>query len=723
MNLKVIKRNGNITDFNGEKIRNAITKGFLDYGEITEEKKIFIEEVIKDIQTEAQKYTDGIEVEEIQDIIVAKMRKAGFRKVAKGYQEYREKRAKARDMNAILDILSNDETAEKTENANVNGYAFMGKMLHLGEEMCKQHAKNFLLRPEIREAHEEGFIYIHDLGWYSIGLSNCLNHDLAKELKDGFYAGHGFLRAPSNIQSAMMLAAIVVQSAQNNFFGGQSLANVDYAFAPYVLKSYKKHLKRLFAYEDAKEHVSANKDILNKIDALTSIEDKIPGLEYLCQAAYLNTKTDTFQAAEGFVHNMSNLESRAGSQQPFSSITYGMNTSAEGRMVIEALLNAQLAGLGHHETAIFPIAIFLVKDGVNFKNGDPNYDLYRQAMYCSAKRLFPTYVMLDAPHNLQYYKEGDPYSYTQAMGCRTRVMSNVNGREGNLARGNIAFVTIILPQLALEAKGNVDKFFKLLDKYIEMSKESLLDRYKYIISMPKECAPFIYKNDIMYSNGAKETIEDYMKQGSLSIGYLGLHECLMALLGKHHGESDEAQELGLKIVGRIRELTDKYTKNYHLNFSTFATPAENLSNTALKRTRARYGVIKDVTDKEYFTNSNHVDVAYHTSYRHKIEVEAPYHQLTNAGNITYIEMDSDISNNIDAFEKILATMKEYGVGYCGINIPVDECPVCYYSGNIGDTCPVCGYNENKEYDKDFIKKLDDKKITMDTKIREKLMEG
>lgn len=315
------------------------------------------------------------------------------------------------------------------------------------------------------------------------------------------------------------------------------------------------------------------------------------------------------------------------------------------------------------------------------------------------------------------------FSTLQSRNCRTRVMSNINGREGNLARGNIAFVTIILPQLALEAKGNIDKFFKLLDKYIEMSKESLLDRYKYIISMPKECAPFIYKNDIMYSNGAKETIENYMKQGSLSIGYLGLHECLMALLGKHHGESEEAQELGLKIVGRIRELTDEYTKNYHLNFSTFATPAENLSNTALKRTRARYGVIKDVTDKEYFTNSNHVDVAYHTSYRHKIEVEAPYHQLANAGNITYIEMDSDISNNIDAFEKILATMKECGVGYCGINIPVDECPVCYYSGNIGDTCPVCGYNENKEYDKDFIKELDDKKITIDTKIREKLMEG
>jgi len=313
-------------------------------------------------------------------------------------------------------ILSNEETAEKTENANINGYAFMGKMLHLGEEVSKQYAKERLLRPEIRQAHDDGFIYIHDLGWYAIGLSNCLNHDLARELSRGFYAGHGFLRAPNSIQTAMMLAAIIIQSASNSYFGGQSLANVDYAFAPYVLKTYKKHLKKIYLFVCEKEGHEPSEEILEKIQNLNSVDDIIPGLEFEQEKALTYTNNDTFQAAEGFVHNMSNLESRSGAQQPFSSITYGMNTTTEGRMVIDALIAAQLAGLGHHETAIFPIAIFLVKDGVNFKKGDPNYDLYRKAMYCSAKRLFPTYVMLDAPHNLQYYKEGDPYSYTQAMG-------------------------------------------------------------------------------------------------------------------------------------------------------------------------------------------------------------------------------------------------------------------------------------------------------------------
>lgn len=416
MTIKVKKRDGRIVNFDEGKIRIAMIKGFLDYGDMTEEKEDAIKNTIERVREESKKYSDCIEVEEIQNIIVSNLRKLGFRKVAKGYQNYREERASEREMHRILDILSNDATEEKTENANVNGYAFMGKMLHIGEEMCKQHAKKYLIRPDIVQAHDDGFIYIHDLGWYSIGLSNCLNHDLAKELKNGFYAGHGFLREPSNINSAMMLAAIVVQSAQNNFFGGQSLANVDFAFEPYVLKTYKKHLKNIFAYEDSKTHDTTNEEILNQIDALESIRDVIPELEDICEVAYNETKKDTFQAAEGFVHNMSNLESRAGSQQPFSSITYGMNTSPEGQMVIEALLDAQLNGLGHHETAIFPIAIFLVKDGINYKKEDPNYYLYRKAMYCAAKRLFPTFLMVDAPFNLQYYKEGDPDTIVQAMG-------------------------------------------------------------------------------------------------------------------------------------------------------------------------------------------------------------------------------------------------------------------------------------------------------------------
>lgn len=329
------------------------------------------------------------------------------------------------DMKKAAEILSNEETAEKTENANINGYSFMGKMLHLGEETSKQYALENLLSPEVRQAHEEGFIYIHDLGWYSIGLSNCLNHDLTKELSRGFYAGHGFLRTPGSIQTAMMLAAIIIQSSQNCYFGGQSLANVDYAFAPYVLKTYKKHLKNNYIFSCKKNNSETNENIIKNINELKSMDEIIDNLTLEMEIAKEYTIRDTFQAAEGFVHNMSNLESRSGAQQPFSSITYGMNTTTEGRIVIDALIQAQLAGLGHHETAIFPIAIFLVKDGVNFKKGDPNYDLYRKAMYCSAKRLFPTYVFLDAPHNLQYYKDGDPYSYTQAMGLAKAMPSSI----------------------------------------------------------------------------------------------------------------------------------------------------------------------------------------------------------------------------------------------------------------------------------------------------------
>lgn len=369
MKIKVIKRNGNVVDFNEEKIRNAITKGFLDYGEITEEKKIFIKDVIKDIQTEAQKYTDGIEVEEIQDIIVAKMRKAGFRKVAKGYQEYREKRAKARELSNVLDILSNDATEEKNDNANVNGYTPSGRHLHISEDVIKSYMKNYFFSKDVTEAINAGIIYPHDLGWGTTTMT-CVQIDLPKLFKNGFSTGHGYLREPSNIKTAFLQSAIAIQSNQNDMWGGQSIPNYDYALAPYVLKTFKKHLKKLLAYEDAKKHESASitlESLLKQVDEIKSIEDVIPGYEYICKTAYAYTQEDTFQGAESLVHNLNSMASRAGSQVPFSSLNFGIDTSPEGRMVSEYLLKAQMAGLGKHETPIFPILIYTLKKGVNFE--------------------------------------------------------------------------------------------------------------------------------------------------------------------------------------------------------------------------------------------------------------------------------------------------------------------------------------------------------------------
>ena len=407
MKIKVIKRNGDVVDFNEEKIRNAITKGFLNYGEITEEKKIFIKDVIKDIQTEAQKYTDGIEVEEIQDIIVAKMRKAGFRKVAKGYQEYREKRAKARELNAITEILSNDETEEKTENGNVDGFTTMGRMLHVGEEVVKQYSLNNIFSPEVAQAHKDGHIYFHDLGFAALGCTTCLQIPLDKLFKGGFSTGHGWIREPGSIGSAASLAAVAIQANQNEHHGGQSIPLFDYYLAPYVLKSfnkeYKKYLYCLDRENDFKEFPS-----------MACAKEEMQQNDY--EKVLKMTEKATYQAMEAFIHNMCSLNSRAGSQVPFSSINFGLETSIEGRMVVEQYLKAHIAGLGRGETSIFPIAIYTLKKGINFNPEDPNYDLFRLAMECSSKRQFPTYAFVDSSFNLPYYEKDNIRGVISYMG-------------------------------------------------------------------------------------------------------------------------------------------------------------------------------------------------------------------------------------------------------------------------------------------------------------------
>lgn len=706
MKIKVIKRNGNVVDFNEEKIRNAITKGFLDYGEITEEKKIFIKDVIKDIQTEAQKYTDGIEVEEIQDIIVAKMRKAGFRKVAKGYQEYREKRAKARELSNVLNILSNEATEEKNDNANVNGYTPSGRHLHISEDVIKSYMKNYFFSKDVTEAINAGIIYPHDLGWGTTTMT-CVQIDLPKLFKDGFSTGHGYLREPSNIKTAFLQSAIAIQSNQNDMWGGQSIPNYDYALAPYVLKTFKKHLKKLLAYEDAKKYESASitlESLLKQVDEIKSIEDVIPGYEYICKTAYAYTQEDTFQGAESLVHNLNSMASRAGSQVPFSSLNFGIDTSPEGRMVSEYLLKAQMAGLGKHETPIFPILIYTLKKGVNFEKGDPNYDIFRLAMECSSKRLFPTYAFVDASFNLPYYERDPYYGIINTMGCRTRVMANVNGREGAFGRGNISFTSINLPLLALRAKGNVDKFFKELDYALEIADKELLERYEGQCQNRKYNFPSLMEQGIWLGSddlAPTDEIRDVVKQGTLSIGFVGLAECLITLTGKHHGESQESDELGYSIIKYIRDYCDKRVKETHLNFSCLGTPAETYCKTALEQARKQFGIIPGVTDRAYFTNSSHIPVWYNISIADKARIEGKYHNLENAGHIFYCEVDGDISKNIDAFENILHIMSDADVGYGAVNIPIAECTVCgcsWRGSNDVHVCPGCGRDEREPID-------------------------
>lgn len=699
MKLQVRKRNGVIVPFDKDKIVYAMSKGFLEFGEMTKEKEDCIKNTVEIVEKEAKKYEDAIEVEEIQDIIVAQLRKAGFRKVAKGYQEYREKRTKERELKTVLEILSNEATDEKNDNANINGYTPSGRHLHISEDVIKSYMKNYFFSKDVADAINAGIIYPHDLGWGTTTMT-CVQIDIPKLFKGGFSTGHGYLREPSNIKTAFLQSAIAIQSNQNDMWGGQSIPQYDYALAPYVLKSFKKHLKKLYTYEHAKTHESADAEMLSKIDGLTSIDNRVEGIdEYIFQTALAYTEEDTFQGAESLVHNLNSMASRAGSQVPFSSLNFGLDTSPEGRMVTKYLLRAQMAGLGKHETPIFPILIYTLKKGVNFNPEDPNYDLFRLAMECSSKRLFPTYCFVDASFNLPYYEKDPYYGAIQTMGCRTRVMANVNGREGAFGRGNISFTSINLPMLALRAKGNIDKFFKELDYALEIADKELLERYEGQCQNRKYNFPSLMEQGIWLGSddlGPTDEIRDIVKQGTLSIGFVGLAECLIALTGKHHGESQESDELGYKIIKYIRDYCDKRVKETHLNFSCLGTPAETYCKTAVEQVRKQFGVVPGVTDRAYFTNSSHVPVWYNISIADKARIEGKYHKLENAGHIFYCEIDGDISKNIDAFESILHIMSNADVGYAGVNIPIIECPVCGNSFRGNDdvhVCPQCGYDE------------------------------
>ena len=734
--LVVVKRSGQRVNFNDTKIALAIKKGFDSVYEEYDEK--IVNKVKEKVLNEIKKnYADRktIGVEDIQDIIEKELRILKYDDVYNSFKEYRERRAASREAFVVkqqhkfvkaiesLGLKSAGEENSKRENANVDGDGPMGTMLHFGSTVSREFAKAYLMDAKYARAHDEGYIHIHDLDFWAMGTTTCTQIDLNKLFKNGFCTGHGFLRTPNSIMSYAALGAIAIQSNQNEQHGGQSIPAFDYYMAPGVLKTFKKEFKQaIYDYLDLEgftELLNINK-ILEIIDKLESIEfdfeifddilcknTKLKDILYKAYETALH-KTDrcTYQAMEAFIHNLNTMHSRAGAQVPFSSINFGTDTSKEGRMVIKNYLLAVDAGLGHGETPIFPISIFKVKEGVNYNKEDPSYDLFRLACKVSAKRLFPNFSFLDASFNKALLVEGDYNTEVGYMGCRTRVLANVCGPSITPGRGNLSFTSINLPRLGIKHgiclgerdKADMKGFYEELDGLMDLVKNQLLQRFECQCSKSRSNFKFllgtgIWLNSEKLENGSK--LRTVLKHGTLSIGFIGLAETLKALIGEHHGESEKAQKLGKEIISHMRKRCDEYVEEYNLNFSLLATPAEGLSGRFVAMDRSIYGKIKGVTDREYYTNSFHVPVYYKTSVEHKLKIEGVYHKYTNAGHISYIELDGDTVNNVDAFETVVRIMHDSDIGYGAINHPVDRDPVCGYVGVIKDVCPRCGRHEGE----------------------------
>ena len=740
MTIKHIqKRTGQVVPFDAEKITDAIRKANLESIDETfsqHQLEKLTKSVIHRIEEE-----ETPAVEFIQDAVEKVLIKNNFASTAKAYILYRAEHAKIRAAEGDLMDIYNELTFKrakdadiKRENANIDADTAMGTMLKYGSEGSKYFIDHHILPKDIAAAHIDGDIHIHDKDFYML-TETCCQIDLLKLFKDGFSTGHGYLREPNDIRSYAALGCIAIQANQNEMHGGQAIPNFDYSMAPGVRKTFRKlyfkEIANFFAItlgmkqEDAKllakeirrallplgitmgdadVYKAALVDFLPAHQKSQGFEEISPKLaarahDYAYEAALDATDNATFQAMEALIHNLNTMNSRAGAQVPFSSINYGTDTSPEGRMVMKNLLLATQEGLGNGETPIFPVQIFKVKEGVNYNEGDPNYDLFRLAMETSAKRLFPNFSFLDAPFNLQYYKPGDYNTEVAYMGCRTRVMGNVHDpeREVTCGRGNLSFTSINLPRLAILAKGDLDAFYRELDSLTELVIRQLLHRFKIQCAKKGRNYPFLMGQRVWIDSekiGPDDEIAEVLKHGTLSMGFIGLAECLQALIGKHHGESEEAQALGLAIVGHMRRRMDEEAKRTGLNFSLLATPAEGLSGRFVRLDRKRFGELPGITDRDYYTNSFHVPVYCPITAAKKIRLEAPYHALTNAGHISYIEMDGDPSKNVQAFEAIVRYMHDAGIGYGSVNHPVDRDPVCGYNGIIDNICPRCGRKEN-----------------------------
>jgi ribonucleoside-triphosphate reductase len=741
MLTKILKRDGRQVPFNVEKIADAIYKAARAVGGHDYESSLRLaEKACEVLERHAEKTGQPPSVEEVQDVVEKVLVETGHAKTAKAYIIYRSDRTRVREMNTKLMKTLEDLTFKsaiecdiKRENANIDGDTAMGTMLKYGSESAKQFYEMYLLSPEHSKAHAEGDIHIHDLDFFTL-TTTCCQIDLIKLFKGGFSTGHGYLREPNNIASYSALACIAIQSNQNDQHGGQSIPNFDYALAEGVRKSYlhlyKKNVLRgigLFTgnleVDELSDKVEAFIEKINsehgKSPALSAGKDyydlELPFIAELAGSAEdakkiqsftrklteRETERATYQAMEALVHNLNTMNSRAGAQTPFSSINYGTDTSEEGRMVIRNILLANESGLGNGETPIFPIHVFKIKEGISYNPEDPNYDLFKLACRVSAKRLYPNFSFLDAPFNLSFYKEGDYDTEVAYMGCRTRVIANRHnpGRQTVSGRGNLSFTSINLPRIGIISSGDIVEFFKNLEDVMNLAISQLMYRFKIQCQKKVKNFPFLMGQGVWMDSeklGPEDSVAEILKHGTLAVGYIGLAECLTSLIGEHHGQSEKAQELGLKIIKRLRDRLDEEGEKTGLNFTLLATPAEGLCGRFLRMDKKRFGVIKGITDHDYYTNSFHIPVYFEVSAYDKIKLEAPYHALNNAGHITFVEMDGNPVNNLEAFEKIIRFMKESGVGYGSINHPVDRDPVCGYTGVIGDRCPKCGRLEYEE---------------------------
>ena len=740
--IKVVKRNGSKVGFNGTKIAMAIKKGF-DSIKVTNEDD---EEILKYSSNDIQKvyghvikriekdYSDkaSIKIEDIQDIIEETLKKDKYEDVFENFANYRENRSKAREMFTddkrshkflkTLEGLALKSAAEddaKRENGNIDGNSAMGTMLQFGSNVSREFSKAYLMKKKFADAHDEGYIHIHDMDFEAMGTTTCMQIDLDKLFKNGFSTGHGHLREPNDIMSYSALAAIAIQSNQNDQHGGQSIPAFDYYLAPGVLKTFRKMLKTTIKdfidLEDLNDFVnvaSIEKEIakINTIDITVDYFEKFYKTSDLMKRLFEMSikksleKTDkrTYQAMEAFVHNLNTMHSRAGAQVPFSSINFGTDTSSEGRMVTKNYMLASEAGLGHGETPIFPISIFKVKEGVNYNPEDPNYDLFKLSLRVSAKRLFPNWSFLDSSFNKPYYKAGDFRTEVGYMGCRTRVIGNVVDPDKQITpgRGNLSFTSINLPRIGIKhgivGKNALDKadmkgFYEELDELMELVKDQLLERYDIQCNKRVYNFPFLMGQGVWLDSDKlkpNDKLKKVLKHGTLSIGFIGLAECLKALIGKHHGESEEAQKLGMKIIGHMREKCDEYSQKYNLNFTCLATPAEGLSGRFVNIDRDIYGKIPGVTDRAYYTNSFHIDVDSRLPGYKKIQLEGLFHEICNGGCITYIELGEAPLGNEESLEEYINIAVEAGVHYLGFNFPKDVCNDCGTTG-VFDFCPKC----------------------------------
>lgn len=737
--IAVTKKDGRIESFSEGKVAASIMAAANEVGgedyDLAEELAAKIhDKLIENDITEISTYDI---YDYIKDLLIDDGHSSTAERYIIGYNErerVREMRTSLMKSFSEITFESDSITNVRKENANIDSSTAMGTMLKYGSEAAKDFNLKFLIDPDIAELHRNGDIHIHDLDFYAL-TETCCQLPLDKLFKNGFNTGHGFIREPGSIRTAGAAAAIAIQSDQNDQHGGQSIPMLDFYLAPYVALSYVKHIANVAKhkldletdqYNELKfrlkelhfkneeehqqkkdfEHIineegkSAIKGLLNGFFIDNEIKVSDDTINKIIDNAYDDTYDETYQAMEAFIHNLNTMHSRAGAQVPFSSVNFGTDISTEGRMIIETYLLSNERGLGNGETPIFPISIFKLKDGVSFKEGDPNYDLKKLAIRVSAKRLFPNFVNLDAPYNAQYYKDGHPETEAVAMGCRTRVMANVYNKDKEIVpgRGNLSFTSINLPRLALKADHDIDKFFNLLDNMLENVHKQLLDRFDTQCRRHPRNYPFLMGQGIWMDSdklGPNDDIRSILKNGTLTVGFIGLAETLTALIGKHHGESEEAQELGLKIVKHMRDYTDAWSKDEQMNYSVIGTPAEGLSGRFIRMDKEMFGIIPGVTDKDYYTNSSHVPVAFNITAKKKIDIESPYHELENGGSILYIEVDGDPSQNLRAFEKIIDYMHDSNAGYFSINHPVDYDPICGYVGIINDVCPRCGRRDGE----------------------------